>query len=170
MGPQVTAAIFIFILLQKSSSPLQSDRSSPLLSNLVPSQSCKCSWVSSESCEQSLQPMLFTWECLKLPLTPAVALALYLIHTLTLGRDILLIYVKRNKSSDECSFSTYPWYFKILILPINKYWKLDLRYNYVKLQVFSWYSILISISISLSILLLRLFLFLLTTTRSEVGQ
>ena len=33
MGPQVTAAILIFILLQKSSSPLQSDRSSPLLSN-----------------------------------------------------------------------------------------------------------------------------------------
>ena len=32
MGPQVTAAILIFILLQKSSSPLQSDRSSPLLS------------------------------------------------------------------------------------------------------------------------------------------
>ena len=28
MGPQVTAAILIFILLQKSSSPLQSDRSS----------------------------------------------------------------------------------------------------------------------------------------------
>ena len=36
MGPQVTAAILIFILLQKSSIPLQSDRSSPLLSNLVP--------------------------------------------------------------------------------------------------------------------------------------
>ena len=68
-----------------------SDRSSPLLSNLVPSQSCKCSWVSSEPWEQSLQPMLFTWECLKLPLTPAIALALYLIHTLTLDRDILLI-------------------------------------------------------------------------------
>ena len=85
MGPQVTAAILIFILLQKSSNPLQSDRSSPLLSNLVPSQSCKCSWVSSESCEQSLQPMLFTWECLKLPLTPAIALALYLIYTLTLS-------------------------------------------------------------------------------------
>ena len=33
MGPQVTAAILIFILLQKSSSPLQSVRSSPLLSN-----------------------------------------------------------------------------------------------------------------------------------------
>ena len=36
----VTAAILIFILLQMSSSPLQSDGSSPLLSNLVPSQSC----------------------------------------------------------------------------------------------------------------------------------
>ena len=81
MGPQVTAAILIFILLQKSSSPLQSDRSSPLLSNLVPSQSSKCSWVSSESEEQSLHPMLFTWECLKFPLTPAIALALYLIQT-----------------------------------------------------------------------------------------
>ena len=33
MGPQVTAASFIFILLQKSSSPLLSDRSRPLLSN-----------------------------------------------------------------------------------------------------------------------------------------
>ena len=30
-------------------------------------------------------------QCLKLPLTQAIALALYLIHTLTLGRDILLI-------------------------------------------------------------------------------
>ena len=32
MGPQVTAAILIFILIQKSSSPLQSDRSSLSLS------------------------------------------------------------------------------------------------------------------------------------------
>ena len=92
MGPQVTAAILIFVLLQKSSkfkallqvncvshvdsitfrkkkllllllspavlsSPINS---APLLSNLVPSQNCKCSWVSSESWEQSLQLMLFT--------------------------------------------------------------------------------------------------------------
>ena len=34
-------------------------RSSPLLSNLVPLQSCKSSWVSSESCEQSLYLFYF---------------------------------------------------------------------------------------------------------------
>ena len=54
MVPQVTAASFIFILLQKSSSPLLSDTSSPLLSKLVPPQSCKCSWVSSEPWAQNL--------------------------------------------------------------------------------------------------------------------
>ena len=36
MVPQLTEASFIFILLQKSISPLLSDRSSPLHSNLVP--------------------------------------------------------------------------------------------------------------------------------------
>ena len=54
MVPKVTAASFIFILLQKSSSPLLSDRSKPLRSNPVPPQSCKCSWVSSEPWAQNL--------------------------------------------------------------------------------------------------------------------
>ena len=47
------AFILIFILLQKSSGPLQSDRSSPLLSNLLPLQSCKCSWVSTNDYSRS---------------------------------------------------------------------------------------------------------------------
>ena len=78
MGPQVTAASFIFILLQKSSSPLLSDRSSPLLSKLVPPQSCKCSWVSSEPWAQSLQPMNGSfWSCFGTPVDSKIYFRIY---------------------------------------------------------------------------------------------
>ena len=82
----VTAAIFTVILLQNKRRSLHFSISSPLLSNSVPQKISRCSWFSST-------PRLQCWqdkssqECLKFPLTPAIALALYLIHSLR-GRKV----------------------------------------------------------------------------------
>ena len=77
---------FTVILLQKVKIPRHLNISRPLLSYSVPPQISRCSWFSGEPVLQNLQ-LKSPCDCLKLALTPAIALALYLIQILVCGSD-----------------------------------------------------------------------------------
>ena len=92
--PWVTAAGRLanleVILLQKSSSPFLVDMSSPLLSNQVPPQISTWFWLISSLPEHKSQ-LKSLYDCLKLHLTLAIALALYRNQILLRGKDKVLI-------------------------------------------------------------------------------